>query len=88
MNKYTPDTKALLDRLSRAEGQIRALRHAVEADTITDCKSFISQIKAARSALKRASEQYVLSHIHNCHSLPPKKRDEQIAEALKVLASD
>lgn len=82
------ETKTLVDRLSRAEGQVRALRSALEADAVPDCKAFISQIKAARSALKRTSEQYVLQHIHRCQLLSPKERDTQIAEALKVLASD
>ena len=80
--------KALVDRLSRAEGQIRALRKALEEDSVKDCKAFMTQIKAARSALKRTSEQYVLLHIHQCQSLPEAKRDEQISEAIKVLASD
>ena len=83
-----PAYKKLADRLSRAEGQIRALRGALESGKIQDCKAFISQIKAARSALKGTSEQYVLMHIKQCQSLPEKKRDEQVAEALKVLASD
>lgn len=80
--------KALLDRLSRAEGQIRALRLSLEAGEVEDCKAFISQIKAARSALKRTSEQYVQHHIHRCQTLPAAERDAQIAEALRVLASD
>lgn len=84
----TPETKAMLDRLSRAEGQIRALRQALEEDSVADCKAFMSQIKAARSALKRVSEQYVLKHIHQCQSLPPAAREAQISEALKILASD
>ncbi|MCA9354068.1 MAG: metal-sensitive transcriptional regulator [Candidatus Kaiserbacteria bacterium] len=82
------DTKQLLNRLSRAEGQVRALRVALERGEVTDCKAFMSQIKAARSALKHTSEQFVLQHIHKCQALPSAKRDEQIAEALKVLASD
>lgn len=87
-NRETDNYKALIDRLSRAEGQVRALRLALQAGNVKDCKAFMSQIKAARSALKRTSEQYVLYHIHQCQSLPVKKRDEQIKEALKVLASD
>lgn len=82
------DIKQLVNRLSRAEGQVRALRQALERGQINDCKSFMSQIKAARSALKHTSEQFVLQHIHKCQSLPEKQRGEQIAEALKVLASD
>lgn len=80
--------KTLLDRLSRAEGQIRALRAALETGKVADCKAFMSQIKAARSALKRTSELYMLHHIETCQNLSPKERTEQIAEALKVLASD
>lgn len=87
MQKIT-NQKALIDRLSRAEGQIRALRQALETESIDDCKAFISQVKAARSALKRTSELFVLEHIQNCQALPEKKRNEQISEALKVLASD
>lgn len=83
-----PDIKLLLDRLSRAEGQVRALRLALEQENITSCKDFISQIKAARTALKRTSELFVLGHIQKCQSLPTKERDLQISEALKVLASD
>lgn len=83
-HKYQP----LINRLSRAEGQINALKRSLEEDKITDCKAFISQIKAARSALKHTSEQYVLQHIKKCQSLSTKERDAQISEALKVLASD
>ena len=82
------NTKPLVDRLSRAEGQIRALRLALEKNEVADCKAFISQIKAARTALKRTSEQYVLQHIHTCQSLPQAEREAQITEALKVLSSD
>ncbi len=87
MKKLT-NQKNLIDRLSRAEGQIRALRQSLEADSIEDCKAFITQVKAARSALKRTSELFVLEHIQSCQTLPEKKRNEQISEALKVLASD
>lgn len=80
--------KPLINRLSRAEGQVRALREALQEDSITDCKAFITQIKAARSALKHASEQYVLHHIKQCQEFPPEERDEHIATAIKELASD
>ncbi len=86
--KQISSNKTLIDRLSRAEGQIRALKIALETDSITDCKNFISQVKAARSALKRTSELFVLDHIQNCQSLPEQERNEQISEALKILASD
>lgn len=86
--KHVSNYKPLLDRLSRAEGQIRALRQELAAGEIDDCKAFIAQIKAARTALKRTSEQFVLQHIKECQALPPDERDAQVTEALKILASD
>ncbi len=88
MKSNRENKKPLLDRLSRAEGQIRALRIALEEEKVTDCKDFIAQIKAARSALKRTSELFVFEHIQTCQELPKHQRDEQISEALKILASD
>jgi DNA-binding FrmR family transcriptional regulator len=86
MNKETQ--KTLINRLNRAEGQIRALKRTVVENKKQNCKQFITQVKAARSALKGVNEQYVLSHIHTCQSLPAKERDKQVGEAIKILASD
>ena len=86
--KKVNKNQLLINRLNRAEGQVRALREALETDAVTDCKEFMFQIKAARSALKHTSEQYVLQHIKKCQSFPANERDKQISEALKVLASD
>jgi len=80
--------RVLTNRLNRAEGQIRALKRMIEESDAQDCKSFITQVKAARSALKSVSEQYVLSHIHNCQKLPKAEREAQVEEAIKTLASD
>ncbi len=80
--------KQLINRLNRAEGQIRALRQHLEDDTLTDCREFITQVKAARAALKRASELYILEHIHQCDNLPKEKRGEKVTEAINLLASD
>ena len=88
MKKDQPTLKPLIDRLSRAEGQVRARRETLEKDEVKDCKAFMSQIKAARSALKSTSEQYILQYIKLCQNLPAVERDEQIHEALKVLATD
>ena len=80
--------KKLIHRLNRAQGQINALKKIIEEDQKSDCKLFISQVKAARSALKGVSEQYVLAYIHTCQALPKKVREKQVEEAIKVLASD
>jgi DNA-binding FrmR family transcriptional regulator len=77
----------MIDRLSRAEGQIRALKELLEAGT-PDCTKFITQVKAARSALRGVSEEYVIHHIHACQAHTAKKRDVEISEAIKLLAKD
>ena len=82
------NTKKIINRLSREEGQVRALREALEQNNITDCKHFVTQIRAARSALKSANEQFVIDHIKDCQTLQPVHRDAQIAEALKIISSD
>ena len=80
--------KKLVDRLSRAEGQIRALKQQLQAAEDIDCKQFITQVKAARSALKAVSDTYITEHIHLCQRLPTTERDTQIAEAIKLLSSE
>jgi DNA-binding FrmR family transcriptional regulator len=84
--KKTAEQK-IIDRLSRAEGQIRALRNTLELETL-DCKKFITQVKAVRSALKAVNEEFVIAHIATCKNLPEKKRDSQLAEAIQLLVSD
>jgi DNA-binding FrmR family transcriptional regulator len=86
--KETPHYKNIINRLSRAEGQVRALREALENNGITDCKQFVTQIKAARSALRSANEQFVIDHIKDCQKLQPNERDERIAEALRIISTD
>lgn len=88
MNQKKIFKKAITDRLSRAEGQIRALKLVIEEEDKQSCKEFITQVKAARSALKHVSEQYVLMHIHSCQNLPKAEREERIKEAVSLLASD
>jgi DNA-binding FrmR family transcriptional regulator len=87
MNEKRDYTK-IIHRLSRAEGQVRALREALEQDKINDCKQFVTQIRAARSALKGANQQFVTDHIMECQLLKSTERDEKIAEALRIISSD
>ncbi len=86
--KKTITTQQLLGRLNRAEGQIRALKRQLESDTPVDCKAFITQVRAARSALKAVGEQFILDHLHTCQQLPATERDAQMAEAVKLLSRD
>lgn len=84
--KKTSEQK-IIDRLSRAEGQIRALKNNLELGTL-DCKSFITQVKAVRSALKAVNEEFVIAHIATCKNLSEKKRESEMSEAIHFLIQD
>ena len=58
------ESKALLHRLSRIEGQIRGLRGMVEGDAY--CTDILTQVSAAQAALSAFSRELLNSHIKSC----------------------
>ena len=55
---HDPEEKqAMLARLARTEGQVRAVRRMIEADA--DCEAIAQQLAAARKALDRAFYEMV-----------------------------
>ena len=84
-----PDTKnACLKRLTRIEGQVRGLARMVEEDRY--CIDVITQIAAARAALKRVEEEVLRDHIAHCveHAIvsgDPDQQRSKIAELVDVL---
>ena len=61
----TPEeTKKLLDRLSRIEGQIRGLRNMLEDGRC--CEDVLTQLLAARSGLESASVLVLEKHLNDC----------------------
>ena len=79
---------ACLKRLSRIEGQIRGLTGMVEHDRY--CIDVVTQIAAARAALKRVEELVLKDHVGHCveHAIASGDRAEQrrkVAELMEVL---
>ncbi len=61
----TPDEhKALINRLSRIEGQIRGIKKMVEQDAY--CTDIITQVAAANSALNSFNKELLSTHIKTC----------------------
>jgi CsoR family transcriptional regulator, copper-sensing transcriptional repressor len=56
--------KAVLDRLARIEGHIRAVRRMVEEDV--PCPEVLVQIAAVRSALNGAGRIILEDHVKSC----------------------
>ena len=89
MDTMQPGTKtACLKRLSRIEGQIRGLAGMVEADRY--CIDVVTQVAAARAALKRVEELVLKDHVGHCieHAIASGDQKEQrkkVAELMDVL---
>lgn len=58
------EEKALLNRLSRIEGQVRGIRNMVEADAY--CTDILIQVRAVNAALSAFNRELLGSHIRTC----------------------
>ena len=58
------EQRALLNRLSRIEGQIRGLRGMVEKDAY--CPDILNQSAAAAAALNAFNRELLASHMKTC----------------------
>ena len=81
----TPEEhKALLNRLSRIEGQVRGIRGMLEKDAY--CVDILVQVAAANSALNSFSKVLLASHIKTCVAQDIRAgKDETIDELLTTL---
>jgi DNA-binding FrmR family transcriptional regulator len=83
-----PDAKtSVLKRLKRIEGQVRGLARMVEDDRY--CIDIVTQLSAARAALRRVQEEVLEDHIAHCveHAIASGNRAEQrrkVAELIEV----
>lgn len=82
----TPEeTKKLLDRLARIEGQIRGLRNMLEDGRC--CEDVLTQLLAARSGLESASVLVLEKHLGDCvlkdETMQP-ATIEKVRETLKL----
>jgi DNA-binding FrmR family transcriptional regulator len=57
-------TKAVLNRLSRTEGHVRAVRRMVEEGR--DCADVLIQLAAIRSAVDRVARLVLEDHVESC----------------------
>jgi DNA-binding FrmR family transcriptional regulator len=57
-------TKAIINRLSRAEGHIRSIKKMLEEER--DCAEVLIQISAVQSAINRAGKAVLEDHLESC----------------------
>jgi len=85
----TQAKSSVLKRLKRIEGQVRGLARMVEDDRY--CIDIVTQLSAARAALRRAEEEILADHVGSCveHAIASGNKAEQrrkVAELMDVLS--
>jgi DNA-binding FrmR family transcriptional regulator len=88
-NMQTDTKSACAKRLSRIEGQVRGIARMVEDDRY--CIDIVTQISAARAALRRVEEEILRDHVAHCveHAIASGDAEEQrrkVAELMQVFA--
>ena len=81
--------ESALKRLQRIEGQVRGLIRMVEEDRY--CIDVVTQISAARAALRKVEEEVLHDHIAHCveNAISSGNKAEQrrkVAELMEVLS--
>ena len=78
------EKKALLNRLSRIEGQIRGIRGMVEKDAY--CPDVLIQTSAVSAALSSFARTLLSEHIRTCVTQDVRAgKDDSVDELLSVL---
>jgi DNA-binding FrmR family transcriptional regulator len=80
---------SVLKRLNRVAGQVRGLAGMVEDDRY--CIDLVTQIAAARAALRRVEEEILRDHVAHCveHAISSGDKADQrrkIAELMDVVS--
>ena len=85
MTTPTDARRQSLARLGRIEGQIRGIAKMVEDDRY--CVDIITQIAAARAALKRVSDELLQDHVAHCveNAIESGNRKEQRTKVSELL---
>jgi DNA-binding FrmR family transcriptional regulator len=80
---YTASKQQLLNRLARAEGQVRAVRRMVDEDRY--CIDVLTQISAVQAALEKIALGLVDGHVRVCmqgDGGAPDDPDERVDELM------
>ena len=80
--------RACTDRLKRIEGQVRGVMRMIDDDRY--CIDVLTQLRAARAALRRVEDQVLNDHVAHCiegaiASGDPSMQRRHVAELIEVL---
>ncbi len=78
------ETKDLMTRLSRIEGQVRGIKHMVEEERY--CVDILNQVSAICAALNSFNKELLANHIHSCVVADIRDgKDEAVDELCEVI---
>ena len=80
MQKTEKEFKALLNRLSRIEGQVRGVRSMLENDAY--CIDILTQVSAINAALNSFNKVLIANHIRTCVAEDIRQGKEETIEEL------
>ena len=81
--RRTEETKkALLNRLSRMEGQIRGIRNMLENDAY--CNDILIQSAAVTAAMNAFNRELIASHLRTCVARDLREGNEEVIDELVV----
>ncbi len=79
-HRTAEEKKALVNRVSRIEGQLRGIKNMLEQDKY--CIDILTQISAAEKALASLGSKMLTDHINTCVVNGIKNGDEEIISEL------
>ncbi|MDO4567072.1 MAG: metal-sensing transcriptional repressor [Oscillospiraceae bacterium] len=74
------ERRALVNRLSRIEGQVRGIKSMVENDAY--CTDMLTQVSAAQAALSAFAKEILGTHIKTCVAEGVRSGDESVIDEL------
>ena len=74
------ETRRLLHRLSRVEGQIRGLKEMLRSDAY--CPDILIQVSAATAALNSFSKELLAAHIKTCVADGIRRGEDEVVDEL------
>ena len=76
------NSKAIINRLSRATGHLESIKKMVEEDR--DCSEILIQIAAVKSAVNNIGKLILKDHINHCLIEAVKTDDQQVLDDLSM----
>ncbi|MFK8798272.1 metal-sensitive transcriptional regulator [Lentilactobacillus parabuchneri] len=80
------ETKKVINRLSRAEGQIRGIQKMINDDK--DCMDVMTQLSAVRSSIDRVMGMVVANNLKDCVENPegdPAAQSKKLKQAINMI---